>query len=831
MHDMMKHKIALRVIGILAMLLLTGCPGPIEPVVGNLSGTVTDYQTNEPLAGASVTISPLGKSNNTGADGYYEFLNLSAQEYTVSVTKADYNTEKKSVFVEVGRTNKLDISLRPSQPELEVLQKTLDFGNDATTLTLDIKNVGTATMSWSISEDVSWLSCVPTSGSIIPGGSASVVVNVDRQDMGIGNHSQTLVVTSDGGSDVIVVNMSVQGMSVTVSPKELDFGSTTSTLTLTMSGGDNISYTLTPSNDWIIPGKTSGIFSKTENVVIAVDRANCSEGNYTGSLSLRVGEHSMDIPVRMTILPEALPTVSLLSVDNITDDAATFSGAVLTIGSSRVSRHGFCWSKQENPEVATAEQCNFGDCGEAKDLTYTVSLLEENTTYYVRAYAENSVGISYSNQLRFTTTEAPCPPVVETGDVASVRASQVDVYGKVLKVGHSEGITQYGHVWARTSNPTVDNMRTELGPLHATGTYLSNITGLEPNTTYHVRAYATNGIGTSYGKDMTFTTSTDIVTLTTIAARDIIHNEATVGGSISYDGGNTIVERGVCWGVDKNPTISNDKATSAGTGERFEVRLKGLTELTTYHARAYVLTAEDKVYYGNDIAFSTTHEIHLPQSAVTTVSNIGTRSAMFSSSITSDGDGNISDCGFCYSRVASPTVEDNKVSLGKRTGTFVTTVKTLTENTTYYVRSYVVNEAGIAYGEEANFATLEILPPTLSGVTVEGITHRSASFTANILSANNGTIQDAGFVYSTSPDPGLTNHKVTCGTSFSLSGRATSLLPNTTYYVRAYATNEKGTTFSDNFSFTTKEEPEGSSFDVDEGYGVENDWDKKQEQN
>lgn len=820
----MRKKNRLTILCLLMSLIFTAC---IEDtiVVGSISGIVTDYLTNVPLEGASVTLSPLGKNLNTGTDGHYEFINLSAQEYTVMVSKANYKTEKKNVFVEVGKNNKLDISLHPSQPELQVQQKTLDFGNDATTLTLDIKNVGTATMNWSISEDVSWLSCVPTSGSIISGGSASVVVNVDRQGMGVGNHSQTLVVTSDGGSAVIVVNMSVQGMSVTVSPQELDFGNTTSALTLTMSGGDNISYTLTPSNDWIIPGKTSGVFSKTENVVVAVERANHSEGNYTGHLLLRVGEHSKEIPVRMMILPEALPSISLLSVDEITDAAATFAGAVISVGSSRIVKHGFCWSKLENPDITTAENCNFGDCGEAKNLTYTANLLEENSVYYVRAYAENSVGVSYSNQLRFRTNEAPCKPVVETGSVASIRASQADVYGKILKVGHSEGITQYGHAWARTVNPTIDNTHTELGSLQATSSFLSTITELEPNTTYHVRAYATNSIGTSYGEDITFTTATDIVTLTTTAAYDIIHNEAMVGGSISYDGGNTIVERGVCWGIDKNPTISNDKAVSNDISTRFNVRIKGLTELTSYHARAYVLTAEDKVFYGNDIMFTTTHEIHLPQSAITTIGNIGTTSATFYSSITSDGDGNISDCGFCYSRVSAPTVEDSKVSLGKRTSTLVATVKELTENTTYYVRSYVVNEAGIAYGEEGNFATLEILPPTLSAITIGSLTHRSASFSAQILSANNGTIIDAGFVYSTNPNPGLTNHKITCGTSLSLSGRANSLLPNTIYYVRAYATNEKGTAFSEDFCFTTKEEPEGSNIEVDEGYENENNWD------
>jgi hypothetical protein len=159
-------------------------------------------------------------------------------------------------------------------------------------------------------------------------------------------------------------------------------------------------------------------------------------------------------------------------------------------------------------------------------------------------------------------------------------------------------------------------------------------------------------------------------------------------------------------------------------------------------------------------------------------------------------------------------------------GTFYANVKNLNENTTYYVRAYVVNEAGIAYGAESNFATLEILPPTLSAITINKVTHKSTSLQAEILSEGNGTISDCGFVYSINPNPGLTHHKVSCGTSLTMATRIDALLANTTYYVRAYATNEKGTTFSEEISFTTKEQPKGSSIDVNDGYETENDWDK-----
>lgn len=821
---MIKSKLTILLGLLLSISFWVGCSKDIESFTGNLFGTITDRVSGEPLKDVNVTLTPSGKSAKTGSDGHYEFRDLESQQYSVSVSKANYRTDNKNVMVEVGKDSRLDFALRPSLPQLEVDHQTLDFGNESTTLTLNIKNTGFAALTWEISEDIPWLSCSPTSGEIEPEGSKGIIVNIDRKGIPVGDYSQTIAITSNGGNADIRVNMSVQGMAVTVSPQELDFGATTSTMQLTMSGGNNVSYTLTPSNDWILPSKTSGVFSKSENIIVAVDRANHAEGKYEGSLSLKVGEHSKEIPVRMTILAKALPATTLLSVDNVTDAAATFKGAVISVGSSRVTKYGFCWGKQENPELSTAESCNFGDCAAAADMNYTAKLLDANTTYYVRAYAENSEGISYSNQLRFTTEETAQKPEVETGKADNVKSSQADVAGKILKIGDKKGIIQHGHVWSRSANPTIDNQKTQLGNTTVAGGFVSTLTGLEPNMTYHVRAYATNSIGTSYGEEVTFTTIPDIVTMTTTTARDIIHNAATVGGSISDDGGNVIVERGVCWSTDPNPTINNDRKASQENADRFSTRLEGLNELTAYHARAYVITEDDKAYYGNDITFSTTHEIHLPKADATTVGNIGTSSATFYSSIVSDGDGNVSDCGFCYSRTPNPTVNDAKVSCGKRMGTFLTTVKDLTENTTYYVRSYVTNEAGTAYGEEVNFATLEILPPTLSAVTVKTVTHRSATFSAQIESANNGVVSDAGFVYSTNHNPGLTNHKVSAGVGMDMVVRVNALTPKTTYYVRAYATNEKGTGFSEEFSFTTEDEPEGSSIETD-GFESENKWD------
>ena len=805
--------------------LCTACPpDPVEP--GSVNGKVTDSRTGEPLQGVTVSISPGElRSRTTGSDGYYEFTNLSNGNYTVQGVKENYRTNTKSVVVFTGQNTPCDFQLTPSAARLEVSQLSVDFGNEITTHTLNVINSGDAALHWSASEDTPWLVCMPSTGEVAAGNKQAVTLNVDRSGMSRGSYTATISFTStDGGGANVVVKMSVQGIAVSVSPEELDFGTATTTLQLTMTGGDNVNYTLIPSNSWILPSKTSGTFSKTENLTVAVNRTGLAEGNYNGSLSLRVGEHSMDIPVRMSIIPKVAPTVSLLGVEGITDGSALFRGAVLSVGSSRVVRYGFCWSSQGEPEVSTAESCNFGDASEPKEMTYTASALTANTIYYVRAYAENTEGISYSPVMKFTTAETPQKPVVETGAVSLIQATQATASGNLLKTGVDIGVTTHGHVWSTHAAPTVNDMKSSLGARADAGAFSSTLTGLSPNTTYYVRAYATNTIGTAYGEEVTFTTIPDVIKLTTASPADITHSSATLGGVITADGGNSITECGVCWATTQNPTVAASHQAATRTGNSFSVRVETLSERTLYHVRAYAVAANGTVYYGNDVQLQTTHQIHLPQASGVSVSQVKVTGATLRASVTNDGDGNISDAGFVYATTPNPSVANNKVSCGVQTDAYSSTLQNLQENTIYYVRAYVTNEAGTNYGEETSFTTLEIKQAALSAVTLTAFSHKSATFSAKVEQLNNGTLTEVGFVYSTSPEPGLTNHKVACGTDTSFSGRTTSLTANTTYYVRAYATNEKGTTFSPQLTFTTKPEPDDSSFDTGD-FGEDEKWD------
>ena len=195
--------------------------------------------------------------------------------------------------------------------------------------------------------------------------------------------------------------------------------------------------------------------------------------------------------------------------------------------------------------------------------------------------------------------------------------------------------------------------------------------------------------------------------------------------------------------------------------------------------------------------------ISLPSVSDVSVSGIGTNSATFSSSIIDNGNATISECGFCYSTTVNPTIDDVRISYGSPTGnSFAKNITGLKENTTYHVRAYAINELGIAYSQDKQFTTVAITLPTLSTVTVNGKEGEGrADFSAVITSDGDGSVGECGFVYSTHDMPSITDSKLLSSSKPNLSSSVSNLTVGTRYYVRAFATNEKGTAYGQQVSF------------------------------
>jgi uncharacterized protein (TIGR02145 family) len=218
----------------------------------------------------------------------------------------------------------------------------------------------------------------------------------------------------------------------------------------------------------------------------------------------------------------------------------------------------------------------------------------------VRAYATNSAGTAYGNDITFTTGTIIIP-VLATAPITSITLTTATSGGNITSDGGG-AILARGTCWSTTTAPTIANSKTTNGT--GTGSFVSNLSLLLPGTTYYIRAYATNSAGTAYGNELSFTTNANLPALTTTAITSVTVNSASSGGNITSNGGATVTDRGVCWATTANPTILNSLVTSGTGSGAFSGNLTGLLAGTTYYVRAYATNSAGTAY-GNQFIFNT----------------------------------------------------------------------------------------------------------------------------------------------------------------------------------------------------------------------------------
>ena len=208
--------------------------------------------------------------------------------------------------------------------------------------------------------------------------------------------------------------------------------------------------------------------------------------------------------VSFTTLQESeLPVLTTTTVTLITETSAQSGGNITDDGGATVTDRGVCWNTSENPTLSDPHTNDGSGTG---SFTSNITGLSPNTNYYVRAYATNSAGTAYGDNVSFTTLPEPGLPVLTTTAVSSVTQTSAQSGGNITDDGGSD-VTARGVCWSTYENPTLSDLYTNDGS--GTGSFTSNITGLSPGTRYYLRAYATNSVGTSYGDHITFKTMWD----------------------------------------------------------------------------------------------------------------------------------------------------------------------------------------------------------------------------------------------------------------------------------------------------------------------------------
>ena len=289
--------------------------------------------------------------------------------------------------------------------------------------------------------------------------------------------------------------------------------------------------------------------------------------------------------------------------------------------------------------------------------------------------------------------------------------------------------------------------------------------------------------------------------MSTTSPTNITATEASSGGNITSDGNAGITSRGVCWGVNGNPTTSDSKTNDGDGMGQFVSNLSGLNAGLTYHLRAYATNSVGTAY-GDEITFLTLGKV--PEAITQPATNITTSGATLNGTVNAHD--LTTDVSFEYGLTTNYGQTINAAQ-SQVTGNSITNVSAnisiLTPGTTYHYRVKSVNSLGTTNGNDLTLTTVPVIP-TLTTTPVTNRTTITAMTGGNITSDGGAAVTSRGVCWATTQNPTISNNKIIDGTGTgSFTSNMTGLQPETTYYVRAFATNSVGTAYGNQFDFKT----------------------------
>jgi len=194
------------------------------------------------------------------------------------------------------------------------------------------------------------------------------------------------------------------------------------------------------------------------------------------------------------------PTVTTQEMTDVEAATATGNGNATDLGGESLTQHGNCWSTSPNPTTSD-DKTTLGTKSETGAFTSSLTELSPNTLYYCRAYATNSAGTSYGNEVTFTTLVAS--PEVTTNEESAISQMMATLNGTLTDDGGKDCDVRFQ--WGKTSEYGIDtNWQSGKESVIA---FEQAIGGLYPGFVYHFRAQAKNSAGTVNGADRSFTST------------------------------------------------------------------------------------------------------------------------------------------------------------------------------------------------------------------------------------------------------------------------------------------------------------------------------------
>jgi uncharacterized protein (TIGR02145 family) len=299
---------------------------------------------------------------------------------------------------------------------------------------------------------------------------------------------------------------------------------------------------------------------------------------------------------------EEVPTVATAEITNITTTTASGGGNIIKGGSSIILSRGVCWSKEMNPTIE--DDKTFDDLVEGS-FTSNMTGLSEGTTYYVRAYAINSVGTGYGMELSFHTLGHV--PSASTESATNITPTSATLNGTVNANNLSTEVTfeyfdNYG--CAPTTGILVYATQSPITG-STTASVSANITGLTASSTYYYYTKAYNILGTSIGNIVSFTTLGQVPEATTKPATSITSVSAQLNGSVNPNYLSTVVtfEYGTTTSYGST-IVATQSPVTGNSNTNISANISDLTGITIYHYRVKAVNSLGTTY-GNDMSFGT----------------------------------------------------------------------------------------------------------------------------------------------------------------------------------------------------------------------------------
>jgi len=493
---------------------------------------------------------------------------------------------------------------------------------------------------------------------------------------------------------------------------------------------------------------------------------------------------------------------------------AKVGASITDLSENNHQQYGFCYGTNPNP-TADNTVIDLGTPGVLGDYSAQLNQLNPNTEYYFRAFVKESDTYIYGDAVSFSTASAPLP-TMEIDEATSVTHNSAILTGKIIS-GNGDSVLVSGICFGLEMNPTKDNFTSA----NKTGLriFTDTLTELQSSTKYYARVYGTNGIGTGYSRQIEFTTADFLKpTVVTDSVSQILDVQAVLYGTLTSIGQGPVSEQGFCVGTNPDPTVDDKTVNITPEVGSYQAMVNGLIANTQYFYRAFAKN-EGGITYGNVKNFLTKNParlatIYLQDPQVMNFSLIRCYGQV------SDDGGGVTEIGLAWSELNyQPTINDNyqiadtiyvtytyydNVPFARIN--FENYLYNLKPNTRYYIRAAAKNSAGVAYSSVVNFTTPAQSLPEVSTFSLQQLMATKALIVSKELPLISN-VPDViyGVCWNTTGNPDISNQKKVSSV-FSVKYFETSisgLIPNTTYYAKAYATYKGITVYGSELTFTT----------------------------